>query len=110
MAEPRDKIIKLRCTAEEYETIQWRSEGHRQLAVWARESLLNPDVDFVRQQRQPDPVDPALLRQLAAVGNNLNQIARACHQEGVAALDRVKIIAALGEISAELKKLREQHL
>lgn len=106
MPEPkREKIIKVRVSADELETLKWRCPKHR-LAEWMREACLNPDTDWVRKTKQPDPVDPALLRQLAGIGNNLNQIARAVNQNGVEALDAAKIVAALGEINGELQKLR----
>lgn len=107
MTEPRDKIIKLRCTSAEYDAITERAEGHRQLAVWARTALLDPSL--LKRQSKTMRADPQLLRQLAGIGNNLNQIARVVNQSGVAALDKVKLIAALAEISAELQKIRSDY-
>lgn len=115
MSEPkREKIIKVRVSAEELETLKWRCPKHR-LAEWMREACLNPDTDWVRKTKQPDPVDPKLLRQLAGIGNNLNQIARQVNakRKGMddlfPALDRAEIIAALGGIERALQALREDY-
>ena len=76
MVEKREKIIKIRVSPEELETLKFNSTKV-QLAEWMRETCLNPgQVDLVRDLVQPEPVDPALLRALAGIGNNMNQIAR----------------------------------
>ncbi|MBV7362573.1 MobC family plasmid mobilization relaxosome protein, partial [Klebsiella pneumoniae] len=49
---------------------------------------------------------PALLRQLAGMGNNLNQIARQVNAGGGSGHDRVQIVAALMAIDAGLERLR----
>jgi hypothetical protein len=48
----------------------------------------------------------ALLRQLAGMGNNLNQIARRVNAGGGTGHDRVQIVAALMAIDAGLERLR----
>lgn len=74
-----------------------------------REQCLNPDGDWVRQSKGPDPVDPALLRQLAGIGNNINQIARRVNSGEWGAVDRVAVIAALSAVERELSELRGQY-
>ncbi|EPI5424790.1 plasmid mobilization relaxosome protein MobC [Yersinia enterocolitica] len=56
-------------------------------------------------------VDPALLRQLAGFGNNLNQIARQVNTATVAggALPAVQICAGLAALERELRLLREAY-
>ena len=49
---------------------------------------------------------PALLRQLAGMGNNLNQIARRVNAGVGTGHDRVQIVAALMAIDAGLERLR----
>src|SRR5690554_138187 len=100
----RDKIIKIRVSAEEYETLKWRCPNPR-LAEWMRKQCLNPDGDCVRQSKGPEPVDPALLRQLAGVGNNLNQLARRVNSGEWGPIDRVAVIAALSAVERELAEL-----
>jgi hypothetical protein len=51
-------------------------------------------------------ISPALLRQLAGMGNNLNQIARRVNAGGGTGHDRVQIVAALMAIDAGLERLR----
>ncbi|MEZ8633767.1 MobC family plasmid mobilization relaxosome protein, partial [Vibrio lentus] len=54
-------------------------------------------------------VDPALLRQLSGMGNNLNQIARAIHNQDWKPVDRVQIIAALSSLQRELNLMRMEN-
>lgn len=51
---------------------------------------------------------PELLRQLAGMGNNLNQIARRLNSGEWSAHDRVQVVAALMALERELQLLREQ--
>ncbi|NUL88277.1 plasmid mobilization relaxosome protein MobC [Escherichia coli] len=52
------------------------------------------------------PVPPPLLRQLAAIGNNLNQTARKVNSGQWSSGDRVQVVAALMAIGDELRRLR----
>ena len=105
----REKIIKIRVSPEELETLKFNSTKV-QLAEWMRETCLNPgQVDLVRDLAQPEPVDPALLRALAGIGNNMNQIARRINTGEWDSLDVVQIVAALGAIERELSELRALH-
>mgnify|MGYP003601926046 FL=1 len=106
MEEKREKIIKIRVSAEEFETLKFNSTK-AELAAWMRDTCLNPgQTDFVRDLAQPSPVDPALLRALAGIGNNMNQIARKVNTGEWEPIDPVKIVAALGAIERELAELR----
>ncbi len=105
MKEIRDKEIKIRVTESEYDELLSRSRKPR-LAEWMREHCLGAKVP--RSNTVPR-VDPDLLRQLAGMGNNLNQIARAVNSQGWKSLDRVQIVAALISIERELAGLREAH-
>ncbi|PHZ63610.1 MobC family plasmid mobilization relaxosome protein, partial [Klebsiella pneumoniae] len=58
-----------------------------------------------RSLRLPS-IDPVLLRQLAGMGNNLNQIARKINGGQWSGADRVQVVAALMAIDAELERLR----
>lgn len=110
MTEPkREKIIKIRVSAEELATLQMHCT-RGELARWMRETCLNPgQTDLVKDLKGPVPVDPELLRQLASVGNNLNQIARRVNTAEWGPVDRVAIIAALGAIERELAGVRALH-
>jgi hypothetical protein len=110
MTEPkREKIIKIRVSAEELATLQMHCT-RGELARWMRETCLNPgQADLVKDLKGPAPVDPALLRQLASVGNNLNQIARRVNTGEWGPSDRVAIIAALGAVERQLASVRDLH-
>jgi hypothetical protein len=63
---------------------------------------------WTKSRRVPESslISPALLRQLAGMGNNLNQIARRVNAGGGTGHDRVQIVAALMAIDAGLERLR----
>lgn len=100
MTEKRLKVIKVRATTAEYESLRLLCPSSR-LASWMRESCLGVD--------SPQKIDPKLLRQLAGIGNNLNQIARATNSDHWKAVDRIQVISALRAIEQELKNLKERH-
>jgi len=102
MSEKRTRFLGIRVTDEEHAALLGRSEG-RQLATWMRQVCL--DARPPRARKLPS-VDPALLRQLASMGNNLNQIARKVNAGSLAAGDRVQIVAALAAIDRGLEQLR----
>lgn len=61
----------------------------------------------LRTRREPPPVAPELLRELARIGNNLNQLARAANRhEPVTA---TALLARLIAIDRELGALRAAH-
>ena len=61
----------------------------------------------LRTRREPPPVAPELLRELARIGNNLNQLARAANRhEPVTA---TALLARLIAIDRELGALRGAH-
>ncbi len=103
--EKRDKIIKIRATQFEYHELVVRCPKPR-LAEWMREYCLGAKVP--KANTVPN-IDPSLLRQLAGMGNNLNQIARAIHSEGWNPLDRIQIIAALVSIQRELALIKSEN-
>jgi len=52
------------------------------------------------------PADPALVRQTAKIGNNLNQLARWANTHKAEA-DALDVLAALADIQADIKKIME---
>ena len=89
------------------------------LADWIRSNLPNsqpptnrPSPGMYRHKVRV-PADPELLRQLAAIGNNLNQIARAINrgQLGEASpVERTRLLLVLGKIRDLLGDVRDQHI
>ena len=64
---------------------------------------LRPDLPPPKPKHRPPPkVDPYLIRQVAAIGNNLNQIARR-----VNAGQRFDVLASLASIEDRLAELIE---
>lgn len=104
MAIKRTRFLGVRVTDAEYQQLLERCDG-RQLAAWMRETCL--DTRPARSSRLPS-IDPALLRQLAGMGNNLNQIARKINGGQWSGADRVQVVAALMAIDAGLERLRHR--
>jgi hypothetical protein len=103
--EKRENIIKIRVTESEYNELVARCRKPR-LAEWMREHCLGTKVP--RANAVPN-VDPALLRQLAGMGNNLNQIARDIHSQEWKPVDCIQVIAALTSIQRELALIKSEN-
>lgn len=102
MTDPkRVKTIKVRVTGDELEVLRQRCPKAR-LAEWMREHCLADEEARSRKPRLVPTTDPALLRQLAGIGNNLNQIARRVNSGEWASLHRVHVLAALAAIERAL--------
>lgn len=103
----RQKEIKIRLTDEEHQALLDRCTK-ASLASWMRETCLS---EKRTKQSKVIEVDPQLLRQLAGIGNNLNQIARIINQQSKtdSAIDRVAVIAALAGIERELQRLNHDY-
>ena len=101
------KEIKIRLTEEEHQALLNRCTK-ASLATWMRETCLG---EKQTKQSKVIEVDPKLLRQLAGIGNNLNQIARLVNQHSKqdSVLDRIAIITALSSIERELQRLNDDH-
>ena len=94
----RERMLTIRVTDDEHARLLERCEG-KQLAVWMRRVCLGEPV--ARSGKLP-----TLLRQLAAIGNNLNQTARKVNSGQWSSGDRVQVVAALMAIGDELRRLR----
>lgn len=100
----RQRIVKIRLSDDEYQALQTAST-RVELARWMRETCLNPE--HVKPRKTVAAADPVLLRQLAAIGNNLNQIARRVNSGEWGALDTVRITAALAAVERQLKGVKD---
>ncbi len=101
LADKRSKMLTMWVTEDEHRRLLERCDG-KQLAAWMRQTCL--DEKPARAGKLPR--SPALLRQLAGMGNNLNQIARQVNAGGGSGHDRVQVVAALMAIDAGLERLR----
>lgn len=102
MADKRSKMLTMWVTEDEHRRLLERCDGKR-LAAWMRQTCL--DEKPARVGKLPS-LSPALLRQLAGMGNNLNQIARQVNAGGGSGHDHVQVVAALMAIDAGLERLR----
>ena len=95
-------MLTMWVTEDEHRQLIERCDG-KQLAAWMRQRCL--DERPARRQRLPS-IDPALLRQLAGLGNNLNQVARKVNAGQFSPAERVQIVATLMSIDAGIERLR----
>jgi hypothetical protein len=102
MAVLRDKSIKIRVTADELAELNARKIGG-ELARWMRETCLGHATP---RGRVPD-ADPALLRALAGIGNNLNQITKRVNS--LSPVEAVSAVVELQRIADALEQLRGSH-
>lgn len=103
--EKRERVIKIRCTDAEYDTLVERSTKLR-LAEWIRETCL--DVPAKRTAPLPT-VSPELQRQLTGIGNNLNQIARAVNSSQWNSIDKSRVITELVSIERHLAEIKKAY-
>ena len=89
-------------TEDEHRRLLERCDG-KQLAAWMRQTCL--DEKPVKVGKLPS-ISPVLLRQLAGMGNNLNQIARLVNAGAGTGHDRVQFVAVLMAIDSGLERLR----
>lgn len=110
----RDKIIRIRVTENENQKLKVNAEG-RQVSPWLREmGLGTPPENIpkpVKGQKVAPTVDPLLIRELARIGNNLNQMARLANEQKKSGFDFdvLEVLAKLGVMHNELRMLREVH-
>lgn len=104
MQEKRKKEIKIRVTESEYEALLSRKDGA--LAVWMRQVCLGEQI---RTAVKPPEIDPKFLYQLAAIGNNVNQIAKNLNRGKWGAADKILVYEALLRVERSLNALRENH-
>ena len=105
MTEKRTKSVKIRLFESELLELNSLKTGN-ELATWIRETCLGKKS---KRRNAPIDVDPLLLRQLSAIGNNVNQLARLANAKGMSAISSVEIISVLHDIKAELEKVRCDH-
>ena len=106
MTEKRTKSVKVRLFESELLELNSLKTGN-ELATWIRETCLGKKS---KRRNAPIDVDPLLLRQLSAIGNNVNQLARLANAKGMSAIDSVEIVSVLHDIKAELEVIRGQNV
>lgn len=102
----RTKEIKIRLTEQEHQDLLQRKKG--ELAVWIRTTCLEQDIP---EPKKVKTADPELLRQLAKIGGNLNQIAKATNTEQTRGdiINLLRVTTELATIREQLDELLERH-
>lgn len=101
----RTKEIKIRLTEQEHQALLDRKKG--ELAVWIRNTCLEQEIP---QSKQVKTADPELLRQLAKIGGNLNQIAKHANTDALGGkIDRLRLLGELAVIREQLDELLERN-
>lgn len=105
MARPRKKhhvklthrLPHMRCTETEFLDFKERADQcGLSMSAFGRQMMLNGKVVV---NDNPDPVDPALMFQLQAIGNNLNQIARIANMTGDVREDLERVLKKITELA-----------
>jgi hypothetical protein len=116
----RTKLIKLRVTEDERNNIRQCVPHGTTLSKWARSKLLNQDENTPHKRTASSndtgnnmgkyPCnDPALVLEVARIGNNLNQLARAVNRSGqIGPGEAAGLLAALQAIAQELEQLERR--
>lgn len=101
----RTKEIKIRLTEQEHQALLDRKKGG--LAVWIRTTCLEQDIP---EPKKVKTADPELLRQLAKVGGNLNQIAKHANTDALGGkIDRLRLLGELAIIREQLDEILERN-
>lgn len=105
MARKKTKMFSMKVSPAELEEWRTLAKDHDiPLAELIRIRLADtqPAEQPATIRRPPPAVDPNLIFQVAAIGNNLNQIARRCNSG-----DRFEVLAELASIERDLAELVE---
>ncbi|ELI5430957.1 plasmid mobilization relaxosome protein MobC [Vibrio parahaemolyticus] len=101
----RTECIQLRVSKDEKLQIFANANGN--VSVWLRTMALKPNSCHHKKQYKEIKQDPVLLREVARIGNNLNQIARYMNSAKKSGLlvDLVAVQAQLVQINTLLSAL-----
>jgi hypothetical protein len=111
----RTEVIKIRVTPEEKEKLRAISDRERiTLARLIRDAVLEEAEKRSHARIKKVIVhaaDPELIRQVARIGNNINQIARALNMlvqvSGASSAEAIGLLSGLVSIERDLKELVE---
>lgn len=99
--ENRTKRIIIRLTKQEHAELL--NKKTKPLATWMRETCLSEQTKTKRTKT----ADPELLRQLAKIGGNLNQIAKQANTVD-SDFEQIRAFGFLAEIQNQLNELLER--
>lgn len=98
--------IKFRATEEQRDA--WYEKARTKGVSFSDLARMALDGVRVERRHQIRRVDPRLLRQLAGLGNNLNQLARWANRDR-GAVESAQLLGRLIEIDRELAALRKAY-
>ena len=112
----RDKTVSVRFTEEEFKKINDLAIQEELTKSNYLRSLIFEKMEFygdelfkhsARLSKKPSYVDPELLRHVAKIGNNINQIAKVLNSANIngQTLELLELIHVLSEIDEHLKNL-----
>jgi hypothetical protein len=103
----RTKFIKIRVNENELSEIKKRCTD-KQLAKWIRNLCLGQKT---KSNKKTPTADPALLRQLSGIGNNINQITRGLNELRLKArmnnINTIKFLIVLNNMEKELSNISQ---
>ena len=104
----RTKRLNIRFSDSEFEKIQAKAQGTN-LARYARAVLTEGEPP--KRQKDYPKIDPKLMQQIMAMGNNLNQLVRYTHtQAGVGQpIDLINLALSLDQLRQTLESLKQHY-
>jgi len=113
MTTRKNKTVGIHLNDGEYAAIKKRTNtaAARSLGAYIKAIVFHAPIPEKRTIRHTKVADPALIRQLAWIGNNVNQIARVINRsESISETEAASIFAVLAVIAEELEALKENAL
>lgn len=104
----RNKRLNIRFSDTEFAKIQAKAQGTN-LARYARAVLTEGEPP--KRQKDYPKIDPKLMQQLMAMGNNLNQLVRYTHSQANAGktIDLINLALSLDQLRYSLDNLKQHY-
>lgn len=104
----RSKRLNIRFSEAEFEKVQAKAQGTN-LARYARAVLTEGEPP--KRQKDYPKIDPQLMQQLVAMGNNLNQLVRYTHTQAGAGqtIDFINLALSLDQLRYSLETLKHHY-
>jgi len=113
MTTRKSKTVGIHLNDKEYAEIKARADAAaaRSLGSYIKAAIFDKPVPEQKVIRHTKVADPELIRQLAWIGNNVNQIARVVNRSRfINQTEAVSLFAILSVIAEEMEALREDAL
>jgi len=113
MTTRKSKTVGIHLNDDEYAEIKARAgaTAARSLGGYIKAAVFDKPVPEQKVIRHTKVADPELIRQLAWIGNNVNQIARAVNRSRfISQTEAAGLFAILSAIAEELEALQERAL